>query len=60
MQRQIKTERKTAEERIQKNNDTVKEQKTQKKGERLQAARKTRSKSQPDNLLKEDARCIKC
>jgi len=60
MQRQIKTERKTAEERIQKNNDTVKEQKTQKKGERRQAARKTRSKSQPDNLLKEDARCIKC
>ena len=47
-----KTERKTAEERIQKNNDTVKGQKTQKKGERRQAVRKTRSKPQPDKPVK--------
>ena len=52
MQRQRKTERKTAEERIQKNNDTVKEQKTQKKGERRQAVRKTRSKPQPNKPVK--------
>jgi len=48
MQRQRKTERKTAEERIQKNNDTVKEQKTQKKGER----RLTAWKPQPDKPVK--------
>ena len=52
MQRQRKTERKTAEERIQKNNDTVKEQKTQKKGERRLTAWKTRSKPQPDKPVK--------
>ena len=52
MQRQRKTERKTAEERIQKNNDTVKEQKTQKKGERRLAVRKTRSKPQPNKPVK--------
>ena len=46
------TEKKTAEERIQKNNDTVKEQKTQKKGERRQAVRKTRSKPQPNKPVK--------
>ena len=47
-----KTERKTAEERIQKNNDTVKGQKTQKKGERRQAVRKTRSKPHPNKPVK--------
>ena len=52
MQRQRKTERKTAEERIQKNNDTVKGQKTQKKGERRLTAWKTRSKPQPDKPVK--------
>ena len=46
MQRQRKTER------IQKNNDTVKEQKTQKKGERRLTAWKTRSKPQPDKPVK--------
>ena len=35
-----------------KNNDTVKEQKTQKKGERRLTAWKTRSKSQPDKPVK--------
>jgi len=52
MQRQRKTERKTAEERIQKNNDTVKEQKTQKKGERRLTAWKTRSKPHPNKPVK--------
>ena len=35
-----------------KNNDTVKEQKTQKKGERRLTAWKTRSKPQPDKPVK--------
>ena len=52
MQRQRKTERKTAEERIQKNKDTVKEQKTQKKGERRLTAWKAQSKPQPDKPVK--------
>ena len=51
MQRQIKTERKTAEKKIQKNNGTAKEQ-TQEIGERRQAARKTRSKPQPNKPVK--------
>ena len=46
-----KTNRKTAEKKIQKNNGTAKEQ-TQKIGERRQAARKTRSKSQPNKPVK--------
>ena len=47
-----KDRKKTAEERIQKNNDTVKEQKTQKKGERRLTAWKAQSKPQPDKPVK--------
>ena len=46
-----KYKQKTAEKKIQKNNGTAKEQ-TQKIGERRQAARKTRSKSQPNKPVK--------
>ena len=46
-----KYKQKTAEKKIQKNNDTVKEQ-TQKKGERRLTAWKTRSKPQPNKPVK--------
>ena len=52
MQRKERQKERRQRKGYKKNNDTVKEQKTQKKGERRLTAWKTRSKSQPDKPVK--------
>ena len=52
MQRKERQKEKRQRKGYKKNNDTVKEQKTQKKGERRLTAWKTRSKPQPDKPVK--------